>query len=310
MKKAFLILLTFLITQAVSAQAYKIYTDGNGQQIDSSKANSYIIYRKLSDSAWLFKQYDMRDTIKITGTFKDLNFSIPHGRFVYYYKISAKGTKAPIPDTLNHIKTIGYYVNGVKAGPWTDYFSNGNIERINTFDHDKLNGPFVSYSYDTNTILVKGNYVDGLKQGEWYLFDIRGNIVQTDIFKNNELIKSVSVPSPYKAPVAPNAFYTYIKKGLISLIQPETKGKIIVVCKITAEGKLENAHVVGPGITSEIDNKLIQLIPNSPLWKPAYHKTLKHNIPDSISFMVLINGGTVELKQTTYAQDKFYQLTH
>ena len=61
-----------------------------------------ILYQKMEgDSAWSTRQYDMQDTIMTIGTFKDEQFTIPHGKFIYYKLLKPK---SPIQYKYNYVK--------------------------------------------------------------------------------------------------------------------------------------------------------------------------------------------------------------
>ena len=81
----FLCCCTFL--QAFS-QAKPIYFNGNRITTDAERATSYGVYGKLSgENLWTLKRYDLYDNLMLSGSYKDEQLTIPHGKFIFYGSI-------------------------------------------------------------------------------------------------------------------------------------------------------------------------------------------------------------------------------
>jgi len=313
MKKLLLLLLCAGFTVTANAQIHKVFLNDVGAPVDSVHASSYILYSKLSDTIWMMKHYKMNGTITMVGTYKDGNLSIQNGEFIYYYKASTKGMKITGKiDTTNYIKTTGYFVNGIKTGVWTDYFSNGHIEYLNTYKNNQLNGLAETYNYDTNTVLIRGYNIDNKNEGEWDMLDPHGNIIEIDIYKNNQVVKSRSISIPYVSPVPPKNFLDGISNSLNSSISSDLKADMLIGFNITTEGKLTDPKIIYGKFSPEIDKKIIDILENSPVWKPAYNKASKQNLQDGAGISIKVEDGKLIVKYLNNDETggRFYQLTH
>jgi antitoxin component YwqK of YwqJK toxin-antitoxin module len=223
----------------VKAQSYKIYIDNYGAKADSINAKSYMVVTRVSDTDWLAKQYLMNNIIKCLGTYKDQNLTTPNGKFTYYNQNKSQGVDAKNADTINYVQMSGYFIDGLKTGTWTTYFKNGNIEYINNYKNDKLNGLYESYNYDSNTILIKGYYADNKRNGEWDTFNPHGDIIEANIIKDDNLVSSHTVKISYIGAEPRYGLYDYLDKNLKSLVSSNYGGKISVDFKLLQMGKLK-----------------------------------------------------------------------
>ncbi|MDB5132954.1 MAG: Gram-negative bacterial tonB protein [Mucilaginibacter sp.] len=314
--KHFLPFLFFLFVAIfVKAQGYKTFLDEKGNAVDQPKADSYIIVKQLADTVWLMKQYDMRDTIMTSGTYKDKNLQVPDGKFVYYYKLDPKiyGPNYKVKsakDTLNRIKTDGVYKNGLKDGYWIDYFDGRQKEFVTYYEKGVLNGPYESYNRETNTVMVQGNYVNGERDGEWHLLNPHGEIIQTDIYRRGKMYKSHKSISNYHAPEPTREFYTFMDKRIQKLINDSDVVKISISFTITVDGKLVAPKIVGKGYKEAFDKQLLEMLPSSPLWKPANKGNPGEPVEDSSMVTVEIRNGQIQTTIINYRKDVFYNLTH
>lgn len=56
--------------------------------------------------------------------------------------------------------------DGVKHGPWREWYANGSIQTEGQFERGKMSGRWVS-SFETGARKETGSYSDGLKVGVW-----------------------------------------------------------------------------------------------------------------------------------------------
>ncbi|MGZ3814222.1 MAG: toxin-antitoxin system YwqK family antitoxin [Mucilaginibacter sp.] len=292
------------------AKIYKSYLNKDGKRADSSHAESYLLYKRVSDSLWQMKLFTMDNVIQYEGSYKDETLNVPNGKFIYYYKLPAN-LKENRTDTLNYIKTVGYFENGFKVGRWTYYFYNGNKETVETYLNNALNGPFLTYNYNPNTIFIKGSYIDNKKDGDWVQLSIHGNIIKTENYRNDELQKTSIAPSSYVPAVMSGKFYDYLLKNINSIIRPRTGGIIIIRCEIRSEGILFNPQIFKGTINPEIDQKILAMMTNAPKWKPAYNMDTKSNIQDFVEVRIAIqNYFKIDIQSLENEIIDYYQLMH
>lgn len=320
MKLFLLSIITSFVFFAGNAQSHKTFFNKKRQKCDSAKAVFYIISNKVSDTAWVVSQYEMDNTLDLMSTYKDETLGVPHGAFAIYEKDSAKGIHVTggdlysIIDTTNHITTTGSYFNGTRSGTWINYFKNGDIEFINTYQNDALNGPYEGYNYDTNTPFIKGNYLNDKREGPWYMLDTHGNVIETDTYQNGDIIKKDTTPSPYVGSVPPDGFKKYVDQSLGNLIPIDTK-EITIAFTVSVEGKLVNPQIIAGTLGKKNDDKLLTLLISSPLWTPAYDKALKKNMEDIGEISIRNDKGELIIKcfdQTDIKEikSKYYQINH
>jgi antitoxin component YwqK of YwqJK toxin-antitoxin module len=78
----------------------------------------------------------------------------------------------------------GYYLNGLKDGPWTIFYSNGKLKTNCFFKENKMDGKIESYFINGN-INLTGTYVNGLRHGEWVYYNEMNHLEYIKIFYNN-----------------------------------------------------------------------------------------------------------------------------
>jgi antitoxin component YwqK of YwqJK toxin-antitoxin module len=298
----------------IKAQTYKTYLDASGNSVDKSNAQSYITYHQQADSSWLMKQYDMRDTIMSSGTFKDRNLQIPNGKFFYFYKSgSIKGIKIynqRREDTLNHIKTSGQFKDGVKTGVWLEYFDNGQIQFSNHFENGKKNGISENYNYSTNTVYIRTNYVNDVEQGECDMLNTRGDIIQKDIYKDGQLTESHQLKVYYTQPKPPKQFYAFVNEGLKKITGLHDKGKIDVVFIVNTDGRLTKPEIfLAEKNSKEFNEQLIALLLASPNWQPATKGKPAVMVEDA-GFVTIDNDKATITEIPDNIRSRFYDLTH
>lgn len=155
----------------VIAQVKPIYFNGNQVVKDSTKANSYGVFGKLSnDEVWILKRYNLYDELLNTGTFKDSLLTIEHGNFVFYSNIADFNneylTQFSLKNKYRFVAQRGKFDNGLETGEWIWYYPTGKVMTVLTYEKGVKNGPF--YNYDrTGNVLQSGKYLDGKKDGEW-----------------------------------------------------------------------------------------------------------------------------------------------
>lgn len=180
-----------LCATITKAQVKPIYFVGNVITADSTKATSYAIYGKLdTENLWSFKRYDLYDNLLQTGSFKDEQLSIPHGKFTYYMDVEyfnlLNKTFYYLKDRYRFISQIGYFENGKEVGNWYTFYPDGAIFVTVKFENGLMNGDYKNYTRK-GILESSGKYVDGKRDGEWMFY--QG--LQKDVYEMGELKSSV-----------------------------------------------------------------------------------------------------------------------
>ncbi|MEJ5995367.1 membrane dipeptidase [Pedobacter sp. Du54] len=182
MKLFFLIVLSSVSLLAFG-QYKPIYFNGQTVVSDSTQANSYGVYGKLSgEELYALKIFDLGNNLLTTGTYKDEKLTVPHGAFVYYSSISAFNntnfTNFVVKDKERFISGKGSFIDGKKSGRWIMFYPDGKIMSITTYVNDVKHGYTGQYSRKGKPI-ISGSYFAGERDGEW-LYD-KGKVKETYI---------------------------------------------------------------------------------------------------------------------------------
>ena len=321
MKKILFTALLLQIAHLVNAQDHKLFIDDNGRSTDMFKATSYIIVKQFADTAWLMQQFDMENAILQSGTFKDKNLQISHGKFVYYRKLNFYNNKQMKEwlkaDTANCIMTEGQFKDGKRDGRWTDYFIGGKKREEVYYKDGVLNGPYRSYNGDHNTVGLSGNYVDGKREGEWEMFGLDGKVMETDKYRNGKMYNKKMSLGPYNPPKPPQGFENYVANAFRKAARAQNIGdatiNFSVVFTVTADGKVAKPSIDEFGHDDDpLARTLISVIENSPQWKPANTGDESKPHEDFAIISVEINKGSITTKVLDYGKFKaaHYYLNH
>ena len=278
MKYLYLLFIS-LFTIPAFAQSKKLYLDVNNQfTTNKDSASIYLVIGKQgNDSLYSLKQYNVRDSILVSGTFKDSLLTVQQGKFIFYYTPAEiwawKKANIAGSDTNKYIKTIGYFADGKKTGVWETYEFNGDLQSTMTYQNDLQTGP--SKYIDNNLTglsahFYNGNYVDGKRDGEWKVTSLYGRLEETRYYHDDQLAKTVvnhNVDKGIIQPSAPRNFNVYLTKGFATLSKPDPGKKIIVKLTVGKDGTPKNISVFS-GYDDAVKNQaVIDLIKNSGLWK-------------------------------------------
>jgi len=75
------------------------------------------------------------------------------------------------------------YDEGVKQGPWTQYYENGELRLQATYRNDKLEGEYRVWGQESN-LLMEGKYRDGQSEGTWNYYDDEGKLLYSLDYRN------------------------------------------------------------------------------------------------------------------------------
>lgn len=299
MKYLYLSLLV-LITINVSAQSGKQFLTKNGEITnDLKKANSYFTVVKLNeDSAYLYREYDLRDTILIQGTYKDDQLKTPHGRFLYYYKFNVTPENnyyKPGTDTNNYIKTVGYFLDGQKNGVWTEYAKRGKVSTISTYKNGKLNGAYHEFDFYTGQLKMGGYYVNDMKDGDWCTLDTDTTVIMSAIYKKG---KRQTTNYVRRYAIEPYKYLYYLNNRLNDLVAKYKQKTIEVEFIVNDQGQI-TAPIVKKSISNILDAGIVKVLINGPKYTPASYNGI--NISQKINM-------TMYFSEATYKQGEFLMI--
>jgi hypothetical protein len=282
--------LLFLLLSFFAARAQRTYLGSDGLQLDKAKgAVSYFVLKKMTDSAWQYQLFDMQDTLEFAGTFKDQKMTVPDGKFVYYYPFKHfKGKQAPAgSDTIHHIQKTGRFKNGLRDGEWIFYDMLGYRLKIQHYEKNQLNGPYKEYDPLLHIEKKDGQYEDGVVVGDWYTLNHHGEIIQADNYVvNDNHYKSKKFASKYTVAQPRADFYPFIEGVTRKLIHNMDKGQIVIICKVSIEGRLSGAMLGGKSYDERIEKKLLAQVSSSPAWLPAINTETQKHADDVVKFTI------------------------
>ena len=278
MKYLYLFLIILLFSPAF-AQSKKMYLKADNQfTMSKDSANIYLVIDKQDkDSLYSLKQYNMRDSLLVSGTFKDSLLTIQQGKFTFYYTsaevwVWKKANVAGI-DTNKYIKTIGYFTDGKKSGVWETFEVNGDLQNTITYQNDEETGTtrFIDNSpTGLSAHFYDGNYKDGKRDGEWKVTSLYGRLEETRYYHDDQLAKTIVNHDAGKGivqPAAPHNFKVYLTKGLATYAKSDPGKKIIVKITVGKDGTTKNISIAN-GYDDAVKNQaVIDLIKNSGSWK-------------------------------------------
>jgi len=265
MKFFFVFLLVIVIHPAI-AQTSKIYITKSGNiTTEPFSASGYMLIRKVNDTLYRASEYDMRDTILVSGEYKDASLSTPNGKFNYYSKpkLSNKFIHSHA-DTTNYIQLTGNYVNGAKEGLWISYARAGEKQSGKTYKNDKLNGPFITYT-PVSGEWTSEEMVDGVSAGTTYFYNEDSVMMWETHLENgrpSKVIMHVTGGEPKYD------FESYLEGKLKVYKKLLMNTKPLLKFTITKEGKLTKL-TLKQGVSPELDNAIIEAINGAPPFEPA-----------------------------------------
>jgi antitoxin component YwqK of YwqJK toxin-antitoxin module len=266
--KYILSLLLLIFSLNSFAQTDKAYINIDGKfTSDPKKAVGYLLVTKLSDSAFAMKEYDINNTIKATGTYKDLSLKTANGKFTYYQKdnfVTDGNTVLNTDlDTRNYAKTVGYFLNGKRTGIWVDFSAKGIKSVEYTYDNDKLNGLYKTYNSENSW--SEGTMTDGQLQGKYYTY-LDSMLVTEYDYHNGKIVHTIN---HLQGGTVSTDFERYLAKQLsshrylFSQVPPP-----IVKFTIKKDGSIINPGIA-KGISPAIDSAILSTISTAPKCVPA-----------------------------------------
>ena len=184
----------------------------------------------------------------------------------------------------------------MKNGQWIEYLPDGSRSTVNTYKNDFQNGMYESYNNETKSVLFRGNYINDKREGEWFMLAPRGNIITTYIYKNGKVIKTIDAPRSIQGGSPTKDFNVYLNNNLNRISRSETNVNLTVMCNINIDGKLIDPTIMGSGLTTQLNDKLIDIISKAPVWNPLYDPIDKKKFEGIAGFIITIVKGSVDVK--------------
>jgi antitoxin component YwqK of YwqJK toxin-antitoxin module len=172
MKLSFLFMLLGINFCAL-AQHKPIYFFGDQVVADSTLANAYGVYGKLSgEELYVLKVFDLANNLKLSGSYKDAELTIAHGNFVFYTDVEAfnqaNNTNYALGEKARFISGRGSYVDGREHGRWIEFFPDGKVRAVVTYVKGIKHGFYGIYS-GKGKMITSGAYKLDQQDGEWFL---------------------------------------------------------------------------------------------------------------------------------------------
>ncbi|MEP2026376.1 MAG: TonB family protein [Reichenbachiella sp.] len=295
--KNILLLAIYLVTYfTVTAQEnQKYYFNENDEECPVENAFYYKIIES-NDAQIIEREYYISNNhLKLTKNSDKQGNSI--GLVYEFYPDSSLMSIYKISEGRFVLDLSSYFPNGQKQ----EEISFRIINHTNTLTKDTINirienswdslgntmvkdgqGIFRSY-YSNLKLKDTGLVVDGFKNGNWEGFSTEGRVLYRESYENGYLIDGMSFledgtqitynqlsiqPEPAKGLAG---FYKYISKNLKypkSARKNDTQGIVFVQFGINKQGQVVNTKIL-KGLSADCDAVAIEVIKNSPNWKPG-----------------------------------------
>lgn len=256
-----------LITTSVFAQKgegdFYVF-DENFKPVASIDVATYFLnVRKMADSVFVCRYYQKFGPMVRQETYKDKEFKIQHGRFVWY-------------NTFGKVDSTGFYENGMKDGEFQHY-----DDTLGTSDIYKYaDGKLLSHEDMRKHFLY---YTDGRVE------DLNPKLNEKDTSK---VFTVVQVESEFKG--KEKAWSKFISKNFVIPKRYETivgrkggRGKTTSYFMVNKVGEVEDIWIARSCEWS-VDMEVIRVYSIAPNWTPAIQngKIVRSRKRQDISFVV------------------------
>ncbi len=143
---------------------------------DEYDDNNRIIYSgayKRDKPIGIHRKYDINGDVINSYIYNDNGVKISEG--IVDEEGMKKGPWKDFYDT-GEIKSTGNYKNGVKEGKWTYFFKDGKIEQTGEYKNGKLNGEWTWY-FNDGTVEREEEYYNGKEEGQFVEYNEAGEIL-------------------------------------------------------------------------------------------------------------------------------------
>lgn len=270
MKKYQLVFLFLFIVSFAFAQqdTTTVFQSERGYYVDPIRANLKKVVTQ-TDSLWVVSLYDKKKVLQEQIHFENKNLTIRKGA----YLLNENGT----------VKEQGSYNRGYKAGEWSTFYSNKQLQEKAHYRWDLLDGEFVSY-WPNGRLKKQGTYLADRKVKDWTMFyengkpalkesyDEIGKLIYSAYFNSNG--EQTSLSNNYNAPSYPGgmkSFYNILFKEIKNTKSNavfSTYGTIKLDFIVNKDGSVTD--IVVNGSTDHYLNKeLLRIMKLAGKWEPA-----------------------------------------
>jgi antitoxin component YwqK of YwqJK toxin-antitoxin module len=116
------------------------------------------------------------------------------------YKSGQKNGTAKTFFAGTKVAEVINWKDGLREGPWIQYFDDGTVKLQGTYKNDMKEGPMTVF-YPTGLKFNNGQYLKGFPDGKWLTYDLDGKLLSTDIYDHGVLIKTSKIPEPPKTEI-------------------------------------------------------------------------------------------------------------
>ncbi|TSD67010.1 hypothetical protein FFF34_006315 [Inquilinus sp. KBS0705] len=300
MKRLIALFIVILVCLNAKSQTLKLFLDTNRNVInDSTKSHFYAIAQKLEgDSAWAGKIYNKRGDALSVGTYKDDKLKIPHGKFVFYGYDLQFNTDSSSHKLFRYLHSTGYYLNGVRSGPWMYFYNDGVKNFMYTYENGKFNGLYERYGREGESI-ERGQYINDLKEGEWFIQ--YGKTINAITYKNNQKVDQLdnSSPAVKRLQVAilhnivinggPDYDFTkYLNQAISSRIANGIDGVVVVNFTVDKKGKIKRPKIIRK-LSDPVDKAITDALLAAPNWRP-FRQDGSYISQEIVYHVILINS--------------------
>lgn len=128
------------------------------------------------------REISMNDTeLRREVSMNDTEGKVENGVYRYY----VRGENKPFTGILYGKYPNGQwlsrqeYVDGVGQGTWINYYDNGNLKEVGTYEQNKVEGKIKKY-YRNGQLQAEGTYREWrIRVGEWKYYDEKGKLIKT-----------------------------------------------------------------------------------------------------------------------------------
>jgi len=281
----------YIKTDVSFAQAHS-YEAAPGERVLKTYYH-YVVARK--GLQYLVRTF-YPETDALTGyfTYQDRELKILNGPFGLYSDDGLGATEGNYREnaldgpwktsTGNQVLEEGEYDMGLRVGEWKEYYINGQLKSLFTYDGGEELGPYVRY--DTlGVVLDKGNSILGerytsLPPAEFEARRGRDIIDEFPCFGDCDPNLSL-VERTRNSGLAVSR---YIKENLQSpgvVSKYGIRGRVNASVTIDEEGYVSDINIVN-GLCQPIAEECKRLIKNMPAWRPG----IKHGQPAAVQVLI------------------------
>jgi protein TonB len=224
--------LLFFCVRVSYGQEKILYLNEDGKPVKEKQAVLLVQHLKLSDSVWESNVYEIDGPRWTSMRFSDEKGNVLNGRYLTY-------------DRKGNCDTVGYYVAGLREGPWQVMTSKGRVLRELDYNNGKLVGK-----------------KDSIQLNE------EGEKMKDSLWHGRTIVESES-----EFPGGSQGWLQYLNHNLKypqRAFDKSIQGMPIVVFIVEKDGHVEPSNIfLYRSVEYSIDQEALKAIRQSPNWTAA-----------------------------------------